>query len=347
MNDFQIGYSPRALLSHLALYGLAGICEAAGLRDIRIGWTNGMQPRPVLQSALSADEIAGVVLQHVKDHTANGAWPMLDLPDAPGRGLMSPRIAAIRAADDWKALQSERHRVLDELTQHHQEADLSLLGALGEPSSWHVNARGEMLQDSAASRLEMQPRNTGSEFIGSRLRKVALSLASGSVRDVRCGLDGTAMRSFEGKADARGAANLDALGPTDDALVWCALWGFGATTIAHQATRRLNQTTPRSVTGICVRDAQRQEYFFAPLWRGRWHPARLRSLLAGADLSAVARAAVGRSTDEAAAMQSRDKLAPRGVTALILFPVSIHGSASAPERRAGQGRLHPIGGGAR
>jgi hypothetical protein len=43
-------------------------------------------------------------------------------------------------------------------------------------------------------------------------------------------------------------------------------------------------------------------------------------------------------------LRSRQWLAARGVTTIVTFPVSIFGSGNAPERRAGQGILHPITG---
>ena len=47
------------------------------------------------------------------------------------------------------------------------------MAALGEPCYWVSDRLGAIQQDSAASRLEMQPRNIGSEFVGNRLRKLA------------------------------------------------------------------------------------------------------------------------------------------------------------------------------
>ncbi|WP_431933500.1 hypothetical protein [Nonomuraea jabiensis] len=60
----------------------------------------------------------------------------------------------------------------------------------------------------------------------------------------------------------------------------------------------------------------RPEHFAVPMWRTRWHPARLRTILASRQLTAT--------------------------TAVIPFPVTITGSDKAPERRAGTGQLHPI-----
>src|SRR5262249_20587579 len=169
---------PYVALSHLALYGLGAILEEAGY-DVRLSWTTQLRSRPRL-SGLDLDDdriddrIGNVVREHAKRHAAKDSWISSDLPpDGSGRGLMSPRLSRFRNREAWEGLQRSRHEVLDLLTEHRCLLDLRTLVALGEPAYWSKNAKGEIQQDDGASKWEMQPRNSGAEIIGSRLRNLA------------------------------------------------------------------------------------------------------------------------------------------------------------------------------
>ncbi|MFI7033538.1 hypothetical protein OHB01_25960 [Microbispora hainanensis] len=329
MSGITLGGDPRRLITHLALYGLAAICSDAGHTDLRISWTTGMSPRPHLN--IDPDAAGRIVQAHaskcdwVKETITLGGTP---------RGLMSPRLTAIATDDGWQELQNRRHKVLDTLTTARADLDLRFLGALGEPAYWRFDRTGKRLQDDAANRLEMQPRNTGAEFIGSRLSKIAEKVAERTHSQILDGLLGHHVRDeLSGDApDSRSATGLDAPGPADNTVVWCALWGISQ---IHIALR----TGGAALTSVSVRNS-RSEHFAVPLWRIPWHPARLRSILASAQFQAVAAAlAHGQAPDDI----PRLWLNARGVTAIITFPVTISGSDKAPERRAGTGQLHPIG----
>lgn len=341
MNDFHVGASARSLLTHLALYGLAGICQDAGHDQLRIGWSPGMDPRPVLRSTLSDEEIAELVLDHAAQRSTAGSWPKQDFIDAKGnaRGLMSPRLSVLADDKQWETLQAERHRVLDELTREKSGLDLRMIAALGEPCYWRFHFNGDRAQNDAASRLEMQPRNQGSEFVGSRLRKAADAVAKRTSEAVLDGLRETVANDTARKntSDSRSAAGLQPPGPVDDALAWCALWGIADAPLAYS-------TTGRAQTSVCLRDRDKNEYFYTPIWRGLWHPAHLRSILASGHFTQAASALIAPSADSASDISGQGWLADRGVTALVMFPVTVHGSASAPERRANQGILRPIAG---
>jgi len=336
MTGITIGSDPRRLLTHLALYGLAAICEYADHSDLRLSWTPGMNTRAHLGITAGSGEVARLVQAHAQ----NRAWVHETLPVAgTPRGLMSPRLSGISTAGQWQELQAGRQRVLDTLTVDRSGLDLALIGALGEPCYWRFDRAGKQLQDDAASRLEMQPRNTGAEFIGTRLSKIATAVARRSTEDIRDGILGTKIRDEAGNdtADSRTATGLDAPGPADNALVWCALWGISQTTLT---LRKLEQ----SITSVCLR-IDRREHFYVPLWQGPWHPARLRTIIASQQLRTTAKALLKPDSGfEGERLRSRQWLAARGVIAIVTFPVSIFGSGNAPERRAGQGILHPITG---
>ena len=122
--------------------------------------------------------IADLVRSHAARHAAN-SWVQTDVTlGGKPRGLMSPRLAVF--VDDpvlRHQVFSERQNVLDDLTRAQAILDMRLLAALGEPSYWSRSRQDQPLQDDGASRLEMQPRNHGSEFVGSRLRKLATTVA--------------------------------------------------------------------------------------------------------------------------------------------------------------------------
>jgi CRISPR-associated protein Csb3 len=334
MTGITIGSSRLRLLTHLALYGLAAICEDAGHDNLRLAWTPGMNTRPHLDITASAEEAARLVQAHARNRT----WVQETIPVAgTPRGLMSPRLSGITTTGQWQELQAGRQRVLDTLTDSRSGLDLALIGALGEPCYWRFDRAGKRRQDDAASRLEMQPRNTGAEFIGTRLSKIAAAVASRSISDIRDGITGTSIRDEAGNdaADSRTATGLDAPGPADNALAWCALWGISQTALTLKAHEQ-------SITSICLR-IDKHEHFCVPIWHGPWHPARLRTIIASRQLRTAAKALLspGPEGEELTAPQW---LAARGVTAIVTFPVSIYGSGNAPERRAGQGVLHPITG---
>jgi CRISPR-associated protein Csb3 len=337
MTGITLSGDPRRLITHLALYGLAAISEDAGHTGLRMSWTPGMNPHPRLDADEDPDTIARSVHTHAQERAQDWLAENITLSGTP-RGLMSPRLSAFTDDGAWHELQDRRHRVLDSLTDARQDLDLKFIGALGEPCYWRFDPKNKRLQDDAANRLEMQPRNNGAEFIGTRLSRLAEHVAARDTGQVLDGLLGNQTRDEVGKnaADSRTATGLDAPGPADNAIVWCALWGISQTFLAIKSGRK-------AVTSVCLRESQ--EYVYLPVWAGRWHPARLRSILASSQLRDLATAALAGAPDlaPAAGQGARQWLAACGVTAIMSFPINISGSDNAPERRAGTGRLHPIG----
>jgi CRISPR-associated protein Csb3 len=329
------------LLSHLALYGLGAILEAEGIPGARLGWTAGGNPRPRL-TAPSADDaaIAHLIAAHAKSATAAGSWLQRDIPlKGTPRGLMSPRLIPFEDDDTWGQAQRARHEVLDNLTGAGRWLDLRLLAALGEPCYWSVSGQGALLQDDGASRLEMQPRNQGSEFVGTRLRSLAAAVAARDTGQIVAGLRGDAVvdEIGHGKPDSRTATGLAGPGPADNALAWCALWGISQFPLAM----RTNATAATS--GHLGRS--RKEWFYVPVWNAQWQPARLRTILASAPLRTASAAGLDLRTGavtDAEASAARRWLSAREVEGLVRFPIRRFGSDSAPERRAMRGELIPV-----
>jgi len=322
----------------MALYGLGAILEDANI-DVRLAWTADSDPYPQVTSFEADEEAIG---QAVRDHAArlaaDGSWLSEDVTlDGQPRGLMSPRLTQFRDRETWLRVQQGRHRVLDELTASRKWLDLRLIAALGEPAYWSFGRKGEVLQDDGASRLEMQPRNQGSEIVGSRLRKLADAVAARSVSHIVEGLCGLAVRDEVGnnKPDSRTATGFASPGPTDNAVAWCALWGISQMPIAMRIGTAVT-------TGHIGRP--RDEWFYAPVWHQQWRPARVRSILASAQLRTAAAAGLplqnNRVTDIDVAA-ARAWLSARHVLGLVRFPIARFGSDNAPERRAMRGQAVP------
>jgi CRISPR-associated protein Csb3 len=337
MTDFILAAADsETMLSHMALHGLAAIVEDGGMEDVRLSWTEGMAPRPVLSAPQATPETIGeLVRRHAARHDAAESWPSRQISDGEKRALMSPRISVITTSDGWRNLQDRRHDVLDRLINARALLDLRLIAALGEPSYWSKNRKGDRLQDDGASRLEMQPRNQGSEFVGNRLRPLAAAVAARTASAVADGLLGHSVRDEIGKDHraSRTPTGFAAPRPTDNALAWCALWGISQFPIA-QRTKDFAIATGHIGRGTAG-------YFYVPVWNGRWRTARHRTILASRQLSRFATTGLspkdlGRDLDDDAAQReaARQWLACRGVTAVVRFAVHRFGSDSAPERRA-------------
>jgi CRISPR-associated protein Csb3 len=330
----------RVVLHHMAAYGLASILDEAKVADLRLSWTTGAQPIPRLTAPdLSADLVDRIVREHAANHADDRSWINRDLPTGgTPRGLMSPRLGSFPDKTAWREVQAARHHELDQLTTTAAVTDLRFLAALGEPCYWSHNRKGDPLQDDGASRWEMQPRNQGSEFVGSRLRKLVIAVARRAPGATVAGITGaSAVDEIGGdRADSRTPTGLAAPGPTDNALAWCALWGIGQFPIAP----RINATALTS--GHLGRGGA--GWFYAPVWHSPWKIARLRTILASNALRDAAAAGLGTpwSVDPPRQVTARGWLATRGVAGIIRFPVERFGSISAPERRAMRGTPIPV-----
>lgn len=347
MTEFVLERSdPKVALYHLALYGLAAIIEATGA-TVRLHWTRGQPARACLHMPDLDDGAVGrAVQEHAARLTDPDAWMSQDVTlGGTARGLMSPRLSIFPDQQTWQEVQRARHRVLDELTAHRAFLDLRMVASLGEPAYWVRNNKGEIQQDSGASRWEMQARNQGSEIVGTRLRKLADAVAARSADAVVAGLRGlTPVDEIgKGKDDSRTATGLTVPGPTDNALAWCALWGISQLPVAMRVSSGRRQGMAVT-TGHIGRT--RAEWFYLPIWHEPWRPARLRTIVASVHLQTVARDGVdwGREPPTVPALAAAHAwLASRSVAGFVRFPIVRFGSDNAPERRAMGGELVAVG----
>ncbi len=317
------------LFTHAVLWGAAAIARDA-VEGVRLGWTSGLSPAPVL-AGVQPRELAEATHNRALRSQTDSHWMQADLPHEPGRALFSPRVKALPPGA-WQAWQQRRLEHRDRLVSIEERLDLRLMAALGEPSSWH-EYKGQARQDDAASRLELQPRNSGSEFVGTRLRSLAAAVAVRTVDEVADGLTGASSQDEVGKdsPDSRSAANLRPPGATDNALAWVAMWGLASTAVAQDVGRqsRTSGHLPWS-RGAGLGDEVRGGHVVAPMWRGWWSLAKLQAVLCSAALSEVAGAA---RTSPAPASRAKGWLVEQGVVGLVLMPVHTFGSTQLEERR--------------
>ena len=334
----------RIMLWHMAVYGLAAICEPAD-DGLTIRWSGAgvSQPRGRVESSTLSDEAVAALVRAHAEARASCSWLQEDI-ELKGtlRGLMSPRLTPFMAdAAVRERVLTRRHDVLDAETEMGRWLDLRMLAALGEPAYWSRGDKEEFLPDNGASRLEMQPRNQGSEFVGSRLRKLAESVAARSVEDVLAGLTGARVRDEIGKdaVTSRTGTGFCNPGPVDNAVAWCALWGISQLPTAPRLGRRMVAGT----SGHLGRG--RTEWFYLPYWEDAWRPARLRTILAADRLRVAAAAGLAGTwaPDDGVLLAARAWLRARGVHGVLRFPIVRFGSDSAPERRAMQATLVPVG----
>lgn len=338
MSGFELRTADvRVLLWHLTLHGLGAILPDAGVADVRLSWTGGMRPRPrVGGPGLTAAVVGDAVRAHAQAHAAQSSWVSRDVELAGSkRGLMSPRLSVFADQSVWERVQGARQEQIDQLMSEPAWLDLRMVCALGEPCYWSRNRKGDALQDDGSSRFEMQPRNKGSEFVGTRLRRLAQAVAARSAGSVASGLAGASTRDEAGNdaADSRTSTGLAAPGPTDNAVAWCALWGISQL----PQSPRVNAT---AVTSAHI-GRSRAEWFAMPVWHSEWRPARLRSVLASRQLVEAAGVEAAR-VEPTRAATAHAWLSVRGVAGVIRFPIDRFGSDSAPERRAMLGVTVPV-----
>jgi len=314
------------LFTHAALWG-AGAIAAQKHPGLRLGWQGDLTKTAVV-FGIDADELAATVHGHAQQAQRDGHWVQADLPHESGRALFSPRIKPLPDPSAWTAFAEARQQHLDALSS---SLDARMIAGLGEPSSWHEDG-GKPRQDHGASRLEMQPRNSGSEFVGTRMRSLANAVASRSPVAVRDGLIGAARadEAGENKLDSRSAANLMPPRVTDNAIAWVAMWGLASAPVAHRVNLP-SRTATHLPRGEPLDDEVRAGHVVVPFWSGRWTVARLRAVLRSGELTSVGLAVLGTESPDPAA---RSWLRERGVVALQLFPIHTFGSTSSPERRA-------------
>lgn len=324
------------LFSHMALWGLAAICEDEGLAGVRGHWTDSAEPRPVLHcTGASALGIAEAVRRHAAARAARGSWMWAESPVDPSKpgstvSTLAPRTAAPVSPEAWHALDADQERAMGSLPSL---IDERLVQGLGYRSWWMTESNGKIRQDHGTAAWEMRTRNKGMDVVRDRLRLLAVAVAAWPPEKVLSGLIGEASDDEIGhnKEDSRSATGFRRPGPVDNVRAWCALWALSA--LGVTPNRRDGGTSPAFITRRAVLGEGRHQLLIAvpsaplPL-------ARFRTLQRSAQLVRSA------STAELASGERGRALAwlrNRGADAILRFPVEVSGSASAPERQAMHG----------
>ncbi|HSW41533.1 MAG TPA: hypothetical protein VLM76_03390 [Patescibacteria group bacterium] len=345
MSDLELAGDVRVALSHMAAIGLAALLEDAGMPDVRVRWTGGLESRPIV-SGSGADwaEVARLVRSHALRHADASDWTGATIDDG-ATGLMSPRIKPRGTDAGWRELTTRRREVIDMQGEGRRWLDLQMIGALGEPAHWRFNAQRRRLPDDGASRWEMKTRNRGEEFVRHRLHPLARHVAGRSLDDIRDGLVGTRVEDEAGSDDVAGrtATGLAGPGRTDNATAWCALWGISQFGVIQRATRQ--SRTVGHLPPVSRSDPWRRGWFYLPVPTGPIALPRLRSILVSAQLARAAALVGADATADTALVGegARAWLLDRAIGAVVHFPIGEYGSASAPERRALLGTVVPLG----
>jgi CRISPR-associated protein Csb3 len=336
MGELELPGDIRIALSHTAAYGIAAILEDQGRVGVGISWTTTLDGRAVVSTpGCDIDEIAGIVLAHARRHTAGDDWTAATINiDGSEAGRLSPRIKCPVNDAAWRDLVRSRRETIDREANARRWLDLAMIGALGEPAYWRFDHQGKPRPDQGASQWEMKTRNSGEDFVRHRLRKLALSVAARDLAGVRDGLTGAGVVDEAGRneADSRTGTGLVGLGPVDNALAWCALWGLSRFVVVAMARRPSESAGHGSARRP---GALRESWFHLPIPSLPMTLSRLGTIIVSDQLDAVAAAdALPDGSGALSAASAREWLMNRGIGAVARFPIGWFGSASAPERRA-------------
>ncbi len=328
----------QVLLSHMVLWGLAAICEDAGLAGIRGSWSDNASPRPVLHVDASRDDVAQAVIDHAARCAAQGSWlTRTTCVSADGKGevaLGAPRTAAPANSEIWRRVDAEHRVLLDDLESR---LDQRLLLGFGYRSWWAVERSGKIRADFGCNAWEMRTRNKGTDVVKDRLLPLAREVHAWSVSGILDGLTGARLNDSVGKNDAmsRTGTGFCLPRPVDNARAWCALWGLANLPVMAHATK--GGVSPALLASSDVPGQDRRHLVMF----GSRRPltlARVRAILRSSQLPC---ASSPESADAGQFTRAVSWCRAHGLDIAIRFPIDVVGSTSAPERRALNGEVVP------
>lgn len=339
--------------AHLLLVGLASILEdSSPERECEIWWRDYEHACVRINDDLDWLGVARIVRKHAtrwhesvwlkasgvystdeSGRTGGGSASKV----SPSRATLSPRLGTPSSRKRWESLQHDRIEAIDVLQT---VLDRRYVGALGEPAYWAGIGNPGYTPDRGASRWEMVPRNRGQEFVTGRLVPLAKSVASRTDEQVSDGLQGLSIidEIGKGKADSRSPTGLRRPSATDNAQVWCALFGVSAFPVAKSTQEK------KTSTAALFQVRGRTPYALLPLWDEHWTLQRYRAVVRSRALLNVALDCVlseepgetamqgGWLVTSADLSQSRNWLTSKGVRLCVLFSQYVSSNSSAPER---------------
>lgn len=357
MTEFVYPGPITSAATHMGLLGLGVILDDAGMGPVRVQWAGG-RPRQAMLSNIngSHEDVAAAVQAHAAKQGRPGGWLTYTINtgvwEKQPAAVMSPRIKRPTSKHDWALLQEARHYTLDTLTKARDTDALRQLGSLGEMGYWVVDQKGDTNPERAASSWDMKTRNRGQELVQHRLQPLAEVVANRTVSAVLSGLLGESVNDEHGKNDegSRTSTGLTLPGLFDNALAWCALWGWNVTPPIPAVRGGGSSATPGYVRRRKADDVVVLPYVNTPCTI-----ARMRSIMTSKSLAELATSvATGHTTshENVGMMPAIDPeravaekwLQRRSVQGVLVCQVLHCGSSSAPERQVRQGTLEPLGG---
>ena len=328
--------SPEDLFSHMVLWGLAAICEDAGLEEVRGSWSTDLPTHPILHVRADPEDVAEAVLAHARLRAAEDSWlretfALRDGAKPTTIATMAPRTAYPTTQAAWQELTDAQDQVTRRLPS---ALDARLIAGLGVRAWWRWEGTSQR-PDRGCNQWEMRTRNRGMDVVKDRLLPLASEVQGWSVQAVLDGLRGDAVNDAVGKnaATSRTATGFRLPGPVDNARAWCALWGLSLLPVLPR--RDSGGHSPAWVRRADVEDAQQNQLLMVVPSRPLG-TARVSALLNSKQLLTAAQSARYTPAERDSALRWLGK---RGAHLVMAFPVRVGGSASAPERQALSGKL--------
>ena len=340
------------LFSHMKLIGLALIAseylynkETAEDDRVLIGWES--PDTAVLSTSLKdlpVETVAVCVREYVDNlveslDTISQTISVAKKEHSP----LSPRIAKELTPPEWSLYQSKRTDIVD-LIRDDNPIFSMLVNSLGFPAYWSSTLEGQKGKtdlDLGASRWEMAPRNSGSEFIKNKYLALIRACSDASVDEIAGRICGD---RFDDQGGERNACGLHAPAHLDVLMSLIALTGIAVFPTMPVTT---GKTGSISAGALTVRvNGRKKTYFVLPVTGYPVTLDKYAAICRNAELYQNASQAVGAGSmflNEVAAGSSGVWLASHGGKHVVTAPRVVAGSPSCPEYYALEGTVTQVG----
>ena len=335
--EITLGGGIDSLLTHMTMLGSALIAEDAGLRNVRIHWTDASVPRATIAfSGSGAEELAQALRAlalRVSDPTS---WTrvMVDVGGKVPAAAFNGKSGTPNTPERWAALAAARAAGLGNVSSR---LELRLARSLGQ-QAWWFDDHKQFRPANGASAWEMRTRNRGLQFLPDRFIPLAEEVVQWPDDKIVSGLRGETIDDAVGKNafDSRTATGLTAPQPVDNAVALAALIGLAAIPLIHS-------TTQSTVSAAHIRRHEdRSARLLMPVSVEPVSAHRIRAMLRSSWLIEVADHEAENSEPGPLTRRSAlDRLASLGAAAVVSFPVQVSSNVNAPERIALAGEVFP------
>jgi len=216
------------LFSHMELLGLARILEQSDTvkGPVLLGWES-----PETMTIDTADgnldsTLLAVSVRQFIELTASQREILGQEIQISGKlhSPLSPRVAHAFTPEEWTEYFRCRQHIVDRI-EPENPLMASLVGCLGSPSYWTrlTGTKEEQKVDQGASRWEMAPRNSGSEFFRSKYEKLLGYIESLEVQEI---IDRILRKYLKNNGENENACGLRPTAPADSLLSWICYQGI-------------------------------------------------------------------------------------------------------------------------